>query len=245
MLVQKENRIGEVVAQNFHTAKVFESLGLDFCCGGKKSIADACKERGIDADFVVGEVSKVEITNGTATHFEKWDADFLADYIVNNHHSYVNNNISTIEHHLARVVAAHGERHTELAKIDENFSMLKDELLNHMAKEEKMLFPYIKKLNIAYKNTLEISAPPFGSIENPIKVMEDEHTEAGRLMGEINTLTNTYTPPKDACGTYKVLYAELREFEQDLHMHIHLENNILFPKAAELEKKMNKIYSTL
>lgn len=115
MQIQKENSIGEVVTRNFHTAKVFESLGLDFCCGGKKSIADACKERGIDADFVVSEVSKAEASNGTATHFEKWEADFLADYIVNNHHSYVLTNISTIEHHLAKVVAAHGERHTELA----------------------------------------------------------------------------------------------------------------------------------
>jgi regulator of cell morphogenesis and NO signaling len=179
MQIQKENRIGEVVTQNFHTAKVFESLGLDFCCGGKKSIADACRERGIDADFVVGEVSKVETANGAAAHFEKWEADFLADYIVNNHHSYVLTNLSTIEHHLAKVIDAHGIKHPELSKIDENFSLLKEELLNHMAKEEKMLFPYIKKLNIAYKNTLEMSAPPFGSVGNPIKVMEDEQLMGG------------------------------------------------------------------
>ena len=245
MLIHKDSRIGDVVVQNFRTSKVFESLGLDFCCGGKKSIAEACREKGIDPEFVVSEVSKVESGSSAAAHFEKWEADFLADYIVNNHHSYVNSSISTIEHHLAKVIDAHGVKRPELSKIDENFFLLKEELLNHMAKEEKMLFPYIKKLNIAYKNTLEMSAAPFGSVLNPIKVMEDEHTKAGRLMGEISKLTNSYLPPEDACGTFKVLYAELREFEQDLHMHIHLENNILFPKAAELEKKMNKIYSTL
>ncbi len=245
MLVQKENKIGEVVARNFHTAKVFESLGLDFCCGGKKTIGDACREKGMDADFVVSEVSKVQESNGTAAHFEKWEPDFLADYIINNHHAYVQTTIPTIEHHLQKVVSAHGEKHPELSKIDEAFTTLKNELMDHMAKEEKMLFPYIKKMNIAYKNTLEMPVPPFGSVDNPIKVMESEHEAAGGLMALISKLSGSYTPPADACSTYKVLYSELKEFEADLHMHVHLENNILFPKASELEVKLNRTYSTL
>ena len=245
MLVQKENKIGEVVAKNFHTAKVFENLGLDFCGGGKKTIGDACRERGMDPDFVVSEVSKVQGSNGTAAHFESWEADFLADYIINNHHSYVLNTIPTIEHHLQKVIDAHGHNHPELSKIDEAFTSLKNELLDHMAKEEKMLFPYIKKMNFAYKNTLEMPVPPFGSVGNPIKVMESEHEAAGSLMAAINKFSGGYTPPADACGTFKVLYGELKEFETDLHMHIHLENNILFPKACLLEEKLNKTYSTL
>lgn len=245
MLVQKENKIGEVVARNFHAAKVFENLGLDFCCGGKKTIGDACREKGIDADFVVGEVSKVEESNGTAAHFEKWEPDFLADYIINNHHAYVLTTIPTIEHHLQKVVSAHGEKHPELLKIDEAFTTLKSELIDHMAKEEKMLFPYIKKMNIAYKNTLEMPVPPFGSVDNPIKVMEGEHEAAGSLLALISKLSGSYTPPADACSTYKVLYSELKEFEADLHMHVHLENNILFPKASGLEVKLGKTYSTL
>jgi regulator of cell morphogenesis and NO signaling len=245
MLVQKENRIGDIVAGNFHTAKIFESHGLDFCCGGKKSIGDACIEKHVDAELVINELSKVEDTNQTLSRFDKWEADFLVDYIINNHHSYVLNTVSTIEHHLAKVVSAHGERHPEMAKIQGLFADLTDELLNHMQKEEKMLFPYIKKMHMAYRNTLEMPVPPFGTVGNPIKMMEDEHESAGNLMKLISSLSSGYTPPQDACGTYKVLYGELKEFENDLHMHVHLENNILFPKAAWLERELNKTDSTL
>lgn len=245
MLVQKENKIGEVVARNFHTAQVFENFGLDFCCNGKKTISEACLEKGLDPDFVVKEVIKTEETNGTATHFDKWEADFLTDYIVNNHHYYVLTTIPTIEHHLQKVISKHGGRHPDLAKIEEIFLELKVELTNHMAKEEKMLFPYIKKMNIALKNTLEMPVPPFGTIENPVKVMEAEHEAAGALIAGINKLTGNFTPPEDACGTYRLLYSELKDFEKDLHMHIHLENNILFPKAVELEEKLKSTYSTL
>lgn len=245
MLIQKENRIGDIVAGNFHTAKIFESHGLDFCCGGKKTIGDACVEKQVDTELLLNELAKVQDTNETLSRFDKWEADFLVDYIINNHHSYVLNSVSTIEHHLAKVVSAHGERHPELAKIQGLFADLKDELLNHMQKEEKMLFPYIKKMHMAFRNTLEMPIPPFGTVGNPIKMMEDEHESAGNLMKLINTLSNGYSAPKDACGTYKVLYGELKEFENDLHMHVHLENNILFPKAAELEKELNKTYSTL
>ncbi len=245
MLIQKENKIGEVVAGNFHTAKIFESHGLDFCCGGKKSIEDACREKGVDTEKLLTELEKTNESNTSATHFQNWEADFLADYIINNHHSYVTNSISTIEHHLQKVVSAHGERHPEVAEIETLFTELKDELLNHMAKEEKMLFPYIKKMNIALKNTLEMPVPPFGSVDNPIKVMETEHDNAGLLTKKISALTNNYIPPNDACATFRVLYSELEDFENDLHTHIHLENNILFPKAKELEAKLNRTYSVL
>ncbi|MCC6865227.1 MAG: iron-sulfur cluster repair di-iron protein [Ignavibacteria bacterium] len=244
-MIQKETKIGDVVSQNFHTARVFESYGLDFCCGGKKTIENACIEKGVDAEKLIDELVNANASNPTQTHFEKWEADFLVDYIINNHHSYVNNSISTIEHHLQKVVNAHGERHPELANISIVFNDLKDELLEHMAKEERMLFPYIKKLSFAKKNNIEIPAAPFGSVSNPLKVMEHEHDGAGIMLDTINTLSDGYNPPNDACGTYRVLYGELKEFEADLHIHIHLENNILFPKAIELEKQMTRYYTTL
>jgi regulator of cell morphogenesis and NO signaling len=245
MLVKKENKIGETVAKNFRASRVFESYGLDFCCGGKKSIETACKEKNVDADKVLADLAMIEDINDINAHYQNWEPDFLVEYIINNHHTYVTNSISTIEHHLQKVVNAHGERHPETALAQAYFTELKNELLDHMAKEEKMLFPYIKKMCFALKNTLEIPAAPFGTVENPIKMMEAEHDNAGLLMKEINTLTNSYTPPADACATFRVLYNELQEFENDLHMHVHLENNILFPKAAELEVKMNRTFAAI
>ena len=239
MLVKKDNKIGEIVAKNFHTARIFENLGLDFCCGGKKTINDACNEIGLNPENVINELTKVNDKSAALQHFEKWDSDFLIDYIVNNHHAYVVNAVSTIEHHLQKVVLAHGERHPEIVSINGIFEDLKEELLNHMQKEEKVLFPYIKKMNIAIKNSLEMRYPPFGTVENPLRMMESEHESAGKMMTAINHLSGCYTPPKNACGTFKVLYQELKEFEQDLHVHVHLENNILFPKAIALEKQLN------
>ena len=245
MLIQKETKVGEVVAENFHAAKVFESHGLDFCCGGKRTIEDACKTKGVDTDSLLAELEKLNANNPSSTHFDKWEADFLTDYIINNHHAYVNNAVSTIEHHLQKVVSAHGAKHPEVCGIESIFTELKNELLEHMAKEERMLFPYIKKLSFAIKNSIEMPAAPFGSVDNPIKVMESEHDNAGLLLKKINALSDSYTPPQDACATFRVLYGEFREFEEDLHVHIHLENNVLFPKAKTMEEKLNKVYTTL
>lgn len=245
MLIQKETKIGDVVAENFHAAKVFESHGLDFCCGGKRTIEDACNTKGVDSKLLLAELEKLNSNNPSSTHFDKWEADFLSDYIINNHHAYVNNAISTIEHHLQKVVSAHGAKHPQVCSIDSIFAELKTELLEHMAKEERMLFPYIKKLSFAIKNSIEMPSPPFGSVENPIKVMESEHDNAGLLLKKINALSEGYVPPQDACATFRVLFGELKEFEEDLHMHIHLENNVLFPKAKAMEEKLNKVYSTL
>jgi regulator of cell morphogenesis and NO signaling len=245
MLAQKENRIGEIVAENFRTAKIFEENGLDFCCGGKKTIIEACREKGVNPELLISQLNKIDDSGSRSTHFNSWEVDFLIEYIIINHHSYVVNSIPTIEHHLQEVIAAHGMKFPSLTKIEELFADLKDELTAHMAKEEKMLFPYIKKMYIAFNNSLDMPAAPFGTVGNPVKVMESEHEAAGNLVQEISRLTNNYTPPEGACGKFKVLYAELKEFESDLHVHIHLENNILFPKAQELEEKLNKKHSDL
>src|SRR4030095_2209871 len=147
MQIHKEDKISDIVTKNFQTAKVFENLGIDYCCGGKKSINEACQTKGIDPNIVLEEISKVHELNQTSSHFDKWDVDFLVDYIVNNHHSYILTAIPSIEHRLQKVIMAHGEKNHHLLQIDVIFSAVKDDLLGHMAKEEKMLFPYIKKLS--------------------------------------------------------------------------------------------------
>jgi regulator of cell morphogenesis and NO signaling len=241
MQVQKDNTVGEIVAQNFRAAQIFEKFGLDFCCGGKKTISDACEKKGVNTDEVIDELVKVnENGAGRPADFNAWEMDFLINYIVENHHSYVTRSIPVIFAHSQKVAGAHGENHPEVIKIADYFTIIKDELEAHLMKEEKMLFPYIKKLVDIKKNNLEQQVPPFGTVMSPIKVMEGEHENVGLLFAEINRLSNGYTPPDDACTTFRVLYQELNEFEQDLHTHIHLENNILHPKAIELEKFLNE-----
>lgn len=241
MQVQKDNTVGEIVAKNFRTAQIFEKFGLDFCCGGKKTLSDACSKRGVDANEIIDELLKVNETGSNRQNdYFTWEINFLIDYIIEVHHSYVSKLMPVIFAHSQKVAGAHGENHPEVIKIAEYFSTIKDELEAHLMKEEKMLFPYIKKLVEIKKNNLDQQVPPFGAVANPIKVMEAEHENAGLLFAEIKRLSNGYKPPEDACTTFKVLYHELNEFEQDLHTHIHLENNILHPKAIELEKNLIK-----
>lgn len=239
-MLHKDSKIGNVVAENFRSAKIFEEYGIDFCCGGKKSIGEACREKGINADDLITKLTEASGNqNDTNTDYNSWKLDFLIKYIINIHHSYVRKSLPVIAGHAEKAALKHGANHAEVIKISELFSGIKTELEVHMQKEELMLFPYIKNLLETERNVDGISFPPFGSIENPIKVMESEHDSAGRSMDEINSLSNSYSIPEDACTTYSVLYQELKDFENDLHKHIHLENNILFPKAIELEKKLS------
>jgi regulator of cell morphogenesis and NO signaling len=240
MLVQKESKIGDIVAENFRAAQVFEKYGLDFCCGGKKTIDQVCQTKGINPNEVVSLLAELPENGSTApAHFNSWELDFLIDYIVNNHHRYVKQALPVISEHSQKVASKHGENHNEIITISEHFSRIREELEVHMQKEERMLFPYIKQLLEIDRSGEEAPYAPFGTVENPIKVMEAEHEAAGKMMAEINGLSSSFTPPVDACTTYRVLYQELKEFGDDLHMHIHLENNILFPKAIELEKRLS------
>jgi regulator of cell morphogenesis and NO signaling len=243
MIIQKENKVGEVVANDFHTALVFEKYGIDFCCGGKKTIEDACNDTKINPEELINELSKPLSANRNEQRYDNWELDFLIDYIVNNHHNYVISNLPVIFEHSQKVSNKHGESHPEVVKIAEIYKAIKEELEAHLIKEEKILFPYIKKLLEIKRNHLEMEFPPYGTIQNPIKVMENEHENSGLLFSEIVSLSGNYTVPEDACNTYKVLYGELKDFENDLHKHIHLENNILFPKSIELEKSLININS--
>ena len=239
MLIEKDSKIGEIVAENFRAAQVFEKYGLDFCCGGKKTLGEACTGKGVNPDELIKTLSQIGGVSRAMADFNSWTLDFLIDYIINNHHSYVMRSLPVITEHAEKVSSKHGENHEEVTVIAELFSNIKTELEAHLQKEERMLFPYIKSLVELERKEEEAPYAPFGTIENPIKMMEIEHDGAGNIMAEINSLSSSYTPPNDACSTYRVLYQELKEFEDDLHVHIHLENNILFPKAIELEKKLS------
>ncbi len=243
MLIQEDTKVGEVVASDFRAAQIFEKFGIDCCGGGKKSIVEACAAIGIDPETVISSLREIpENGNGKPQDFSSMKPDFLIDYIVSNHHSYVEKMLPVICMHSRKVANKHGDKHPETVAIEGLFSNVSDELSVHMQKEERMLFPYIKNLLKIEENGEEAEFPPFGSVENPVRMMELEHETAGRLIAEINALSSNFRLPEDACTTYKVLFNELKEFEDDLHIHIHLENNILFPKAIELEKKltMNK-----
>lgn len=235
----KTKTLSEIVTDNFHTAVVFEKYNLDYCCKGKKQFEDACKENNIDPNLVLIDLEKVN--NNVAVNeqnYEDWAMDFLIDYIINNHHQYIRRMIPLIAEHGEKAAVAHGENHPELLKISEIFAVIYKDLRQHMLKEEQILFPFIKQIVQIKENNGQTEKPYFGSVQHPIQMMETEHENAGDGFNEINQLSKNYKIPTDACPTYSAFYNALMEFEKDLHKHIHLENNILFPKAIALENEM-------
>jgi len=240
MNIQENQIIGELVAQDYRTASVFKKYKLDFCCQGNKTIDDACKKKNIDSKPLLNDLNAVvQAKSEGATDYQTWPLDLLADYIEKKHHRYVEDKSLEIKPFLDKVCRVHGERHPELLEISEHFYATAGELAKHMKKEELILFPFIRKMAKAKQEGTKVDAPAFGTIENPIQAMMSEHTTEGDRLRKIEQLTNGYTPPEDACNTYRVTFALLKEFEDDLHKHIHLENNILFPKAIEMEKQLN------
>jgi regulator of cell morphogenesis and NO signaling len=227
--------VGEIVARDFRAAGVFEQFGIDFCCGGWQSVADACQAGNVSLAAVGRALSALPPANDAADDdVTRWPVDRLIDHIVSTHHAYVRSALPAFGAHLARLVEIHGERHPELGRIAAAFDGLGRDLLQHMMKEERVLFPYLRE----FATTDWPPHPsPFGTVENPIRMMRREHQQAGDEMGLIRALTNEYAPPADACSTYRVTFAELAQFDRDLQRHVHLENNALFPKAIELEHR--------
>ena len=240
MNILEDQIIGELVAQDYRTESVFKKYGIDFCCQGNRTISDACNAKEIDGKLVVSDLNAInQSSNQSAIDYKSWPLDLLADYIEKKHHRYVEEKSLEIKPYLDKICSVHGGRHPELFEIKEHFLATAGELAMHMKKEELILFPYIRKMAKAKQEGTTLEKPNFGSIQNPIDMMMDEHTTEGDRFRKIEILSNNYTAPEDACNTYKVTFALLKEFEQDLHLHIHLENNILFPNAIELEKKLN------
>lgn len=231
----KRATVGDIVASDFRTARVFEQFGIDFCCGGRRSVAEACASAAVDPHIVEDALRALSPVAGyDDTDVTRWSPDQLIEHILVNHHAYVRAALPSIARQLATLVAVHGQRNPELTRIAESFDHMSRDLLQHMMKEERVLFPYIREM--ASDRSGDCAASPFGTVENPIRMMEREHRDAGDELRLIRELTNGYVPPADGCTTYRVCFAQLAEFERDLHRHVHLENNVLFPKAIELER---------
>lgn len=233
-----ESTVGEIAASDYRKAEVFKRMGIDFCCGGKKTLSEACKEVGISETQLEAELLKAEQQKKMPSQdFDRWELDFLADYIVNTHHRYVAENVELIYQLAVKVAGHHGEAHPELVTVANIYVAMANELMLHMQKEEEILFPYIKKLVAARRENKSPGASPFGTVGNPVRMMEQEHEQVGEYFREMHVLTNDFTLPPDACNSFTFLYNKLKEFEEDLHQHVHLENNVLFPKALALEKE--------
>ncbi|WP_452229369.1 MULTISPECIES: iron-sulfur cluster repair di-iron protein [unclassified Lacinutrix] len=235
-----QKQIGEFVADDFRTAAVFSKYKIDFCCNGNRTIEEACEKKGIDSNTLAQELEAVlNSKTDQSIDYKSWPLDLLAEYIEKKHHRYVEEKIPVLRQFLDKLCRVHGERHPELFKINELFTASANELTAHMKKEELMLFPFVKRMVKSKLEHVDIQSPQFGTVENPIAMMMQEHDTEGARFREIAELTDNYTPPADACNTYKVTFAMLDEFEKDLHLHIHLENNILFPEAIKLEQQFN------
>ena len=238
MNVLEHTTIGEYVAKDFRTAAVFSKYGIDFCCKGNRTIEEACEKKSLNFAQIENEVVQLlETKSDGAIDFKSWPTDLLIDYIEKTHHRYVEEKSMVLLPFLDKLCKVHGQSHPELFEINELFQGCAGELAQHMKKEELILFPFIKKMENALRTGQEIEQPHFGTVENPIAMMQDEHVTEGERFEKIAVLTNNYLPPSDACNTYKVTFSMLQEFEQDLHKHIHLENNILFLKAIEMQKR--------
>lgn len=233
-----QETIGQIVAKDLRKADVLKKYGIDFCCGGKKTVREACAEIGVDASKVEEELRK-PVQNATGNNnlnFDEWNVDFLADYIVNTHHNYVKKYLPEINGYAVKVAQVHGSNHPELLTIRDLVRKVNNEMFEHMADEETKLFPQIKEILNAKNSKGSYTKKGNESFSYVVKSSEKEHEEVGDAMKEIRKLSKNFAIPEDACTSYKLLYKMLDEFENDLFTHVHLENNILFPKTEEMEK---------
>lgn len=242
MIENTNKTVGEIVAEDYRTAQVFKNHKIDFCCKGNRSIQEVADKNSINLEELVKELKDATKTNSQKNiDFQSWPLDLLADHIEKKHHRYVEEKIPILLQYLHKLCSVHGERHPELFEIKDHFTKSAGELTAHMKKEELILFPAVRKMIAAKISGESIKKAQFETVKSPIEMMMQEHDNEGERFRIIDTITNGYTPPEDGCSTYQVAFSLLKEFEDDLHNHVHLENNILFPKAAELEKKMSFI----
>lgn len=240
MKISPDASVGEVVKMNFKTASVFQKNNIDFCCGGDKTISEACTNAGLDTDQLIGQLETIaEQIDSESQYINDLSLEELSTYIIKRHHNYVRESIPEIKKNLEKICQVHGEHHPVLFEVNRLFSDSSGNLIMHMQKEELMLFPFIRRLEISSVNDSPLPQSPFGSVSNPISAMLVEHQQEGDRFDQISLLTERYRVPEDAFTTYERTPKQLRDFENDLHRHIHLENNILFPKAIELEKQIS------
>jgi len=228
----EEATLKSIALNHYEFIPILEKYSLDFCCRGKKTLKEACFVNDISLEKILTELNESGIPIKVQMPFNEMSADQLISYILIHHHFYVKNSIPTILNHLEKVVNKHGERYPNMIKVLSLFNAVSDELLPHMQKEEQILFPRIKLIFGADAEAIA-AQKIVGFIDGPISIMEIEHENAGDLLFEIRRITNHYKAPETACTTHRVCLDELKAFEEDLHQHVHLENNILFPMSKE------------
>ena len=239
MNVDLNRTVRDLAVENPAATRVFEKFGIDYCCGGSKSLREACAEANVAPDRLLELLQSAGRTKSTKGN-KDWKSEPLSDlidHIVKTHHAYTRAELDRLEPLLAKVCSVHGQRHPKLLEIRQLFGGLSQELTMHMMKEEQVLFPYINRMEEAVLERRPIMPSMFGTVQNPVQMMMHEHDSAGQALHEMRELSAGYTPPQDACVSFQTLYRALDEFEQDLHQHIHLENNILFPRAVKMEQE--------
>jgi regulator of cell morphogenesis and NO signaling len=230
--------IGEIVADDYRTAKVFESHGIDFCCGGNVALAATCAQKGIELAAFTGELERVKSEPvERSQNYVSWEMPFLADYIINTHHTYLKENTGQIAAYAHKIASVHGAHHPEVIEIAAIFDKIASDMAIHLREEEEVFFPAIKRADAAKKAGAAPAPKDLETIKESLKKLSREHEEIGDAIHTIRHLAKEYAIPSDVCNTFVVTYQKLKEFEDDLHKHVHLENNILFPKAAQLWKE--------
>lgn len=239
MNISQNTLVGELVKLNFKTASIFQDNNIDYCCGGNKTISEACKSTGLEPEELIGQMELItEQNDAESQYINGLSLEELSNYIVKRHHNYVRESIPPLRKNLEKICQVHGDHHPELFEINRIFTESSGDLIMHMQKEELMLFPFIRRMELSSKNGASLPKSPFGPVSNPISKMLAEHQQEGDRFEQISKLSGNYNIPEDACTTYEITLKQLQYFENDLHRHIHLENNILFPKAIELEKNL-------
>lgn len=238
MIINEMNTVRELAVKVPGATRIFEKMGIDYCCGGGRTLADACQTFHVSFDDVIRSLEEAEQTARPGDKVIDWQSESLtalSAYIIDTHHVFTKQELVRLEKLLDKVQSRHGGNHPELGRLQELFVMLKNELIPHMLKEEQVLFPYVARMEESVEEGREIPPAFFGTVQNPVRMMATEHDNAGDLLREMRQISGGYVPPADACISYHTLYQALSDFEADLHQHIHLENNILFPRAIEME----------
>ena len=239
MSITAEKTVREVALENPAATRIFEKLGIDYCCGGNRSLEEACRTANLPMDEVLDSLEMAEQSARALQNDRDWTTEMLADliaHIISTHHKYVREEMARLGPLFDKVCSVHGKNHPELLQIRVSFQGLEQELTMHMMKEERILFPYIVRMEESVIQKEPLLPPPFGSVQNPVAMMMHEHDSAGEALRSMRKASAGYTPPGDACISFQTLYKALADFEADLHQHIHLENNILFPRAIAMEK---------
>jgi regulator of cell morphogenesis and NO signaling len=238
MMLNAEQSVRDLALEIPGATRIFEKMGIDYCCGGAASLDAACASAGIATADLLSALDEATRRQSQANELKDWQAAALSqliDYILERHHVFTRQELLRLDALLVKVCSAHCERHPELRRLQELFKSLNEDLMTHMMKEERVLFPYLRQMEAALENHERMITPPFMTVRNPVRMMSLEHDNAGELLREMRRVSSDYAVPGDGCVSYQTLYQALKDFEEDLHRHIFLENSILFPRAVEME----------